>query len=113
METPRVLLVLSTAPSQQVALDVGKKLVDERLAACVNLVGPIRSIYRWQGSIADDTEVLMLIKTRADGLDALRDRLLALHPYSVPEVLAFEAAGGSAAYLAWVLGETGGAPLSG
>jgi periplasmic divalent cation tolerance protein len=100
-----VLVVLSTFPSADKAAEVARTLVDERLCACVNIVPAVRSIYRWEGKVFDDTETLALIKTTRAGYGALEARLLALHPYELPEVVAFEPQGGSAAYLAWVAGE--------
>ena len=97
---PRV--ALATAPDVEVAARIAHALVDERLAACANLVPQVRSIYRWQGRVEDDTEVLMVIKTRADRVAALADRLRALHPYEVPELLVLPVVGGLAPYLAWL-----------
>jgi periplasmic divalent cation tolerance protein len=105
------LLVLSTAPDAIVAQTLARTLVDEQLAACVNLVGPIRSIYRWEGAICDDAEHLLLIKTCRGQFEALRARVLAMHPYQVPEVVALTIADGSAAYLAWLVSATA-APAS-
>ena len=81
-------------------------MVAERLAACVNIVGPMRSIYRWQGTVQHETELLMIIKTRAALFDALQRRVTTLHPYATPEVIALPLAAGSARYLDWVRGET-------
>lgn len=101
-----VLVVFSTFPSAEKAAEVAKVLVTERLAACANLVGPVRSIYRWKGEVQDDTETLAVIKTTSERLEALKTRLAALHPYEVPEVIALPVAGGHAPYLAWVTDET-------
>ena len=76
--------------------------MEERLAACVNLLPGVRSIYRWEGEVQDDGEVLLIVKTREDALPALTARVVALHPYDVPEVIALPVAGGSDAYLAWL-----------
>lgn len=94
--------MLSTFPDPDKAAEVARALVDDRLAACVNLVPAVRSIYVWQGSVSDDTETLAVIKTTRDRYDALAARLRELHPYEVPEILAFEVAAGHAAYLGWV-----------
>jgi len=91
-----------TAPSREQAAEIARKLVEERLAACVNIVGDMRSVYRWDGKIHEEEEVLCLVKTRPELLDALTERIRALHPYDVPEILAFEVADGSADYLAWL-----------
>ncbi|MCU0696831.1 MAG: divalent-cation tolerance protein CutA [Myxococcaceae bacterium] len=101
-----VVLVLSTAPSEEVAASLARTLVDERLIACANLVPQARSIYRWQGAVQDEAEVLVLMKTQRARLAALEARLKALHPYQVPEMLVFPAASGHGPYLAWVLAET-------
>ena len=81
-------------------------LVTEQLAACVNIVGPVRSIYRWEGEISDDTETLAVIKTTSERFEEMRTRLVALHPYQVAEVIAVPVEAGHAPYLAWVTGET-------
>jgi periplasmic divalent cation tolerance protein len=101
-----VVVVLSTFPSSEKAAEVARVLVDERLAACVNLVPAVRSIYRWQGAVHDDAEVLAIVKTTAERVEALCDRLIALHPYDVPEAIVLPVTGGHAPYLAWVTGET-------
>jgi periplasmic divalent cation tolerance protein len=97
-----VLVVLSTFPNPDKAAEVARTLVNEQLAACVNLVSQIRSIYRWQGEISDDTETLAIIKTTDERFEAMRARLVELHPYEVAEVIALPIEGGHAPYLAWV-----------
>jgi periplasmic divalent cation tolerance protein len=97
-----VMVVLSTFPSPDKASEIARVLVDEQLAACVNLVPAVRSIYRWQGAVQDEAETLAVIKTTRAGYDALAKRLVELHPYEVPEVLALPIASGHAAYLEWV-----------
>lgn len=101
-----VAVVFSTFPSPDTAAEIARTLVDERLAACVNLVPSVRSIYRWQGQLCEEAETLAIIKTTSERLDALTVRLTALHPYEVPEVVAVPVTGGHAPYLAWVAGET-------
>ena len=96
------LVVLVTAGSESEAETIATALLDERLAACVNIGGPMRSLYRWQGRIADDREWQLVIKTRSDLFDALADRVQALHSYDVPEVVALPVTAGSPAYLAWL-----------
>ncbi len=81
-------------------------LVTEQLAACVNIVGPVRSIYRWEGEISDDRETLAVIKTTSERFEEMRSRLVALHPYQVAEVIALPVDAGHAPYLAWVADET-------
>jgi periplasmic divalent cation tolerance protein len=100
------LLVLVTAPSAEKAAELARAVVEERLAACGNVVPGLRSIYRWEGKVQDDAEALLLLKTTPARFEALRARLLALHPYQVPEVLAVPVAAGSPAYLAWIARET-------
>jgi len=97
-----VVVVLCTLPRGDAAAAIARTLVEERLAACVNLVPEVRSIYAWQGKVEDEGEVLALIKTTADELPALRERLVALHPYDVPEVLALPVEDGHGPYLGWV-----------
>lgn len=101
-----VRLVLSTCPDPQTADALASALVEERLAACVNVLPGVKSTYRWKGEVARDEEVLLLIKTTADRQEALVERLRALHPYELPEAVAVEAVGGLAAYLAWVAEQT-------
>lgn len=103
-----IVVVFSTFPSPEAAADACRALVDERLAACANLIAPVRSIYRWDGKLADETEALAVIKTASETLAAMTARLVELHPYDVPEIVALPAAGGHAPYLAWVRGETVG-----
>lgn len=98
----RALVVLVTAPSSEAALALGRVLVDERLAACVNVVPGVTSIYTWQGQREETAEALLLIKTDAAGYPALERRVVELHPYSVPEVLALPVETGARAYLQWV-----------
>ena len=102
---PLVHVVLVTAPDAEVGARLARVVVEERLAACVNVVPGVRSIYRWQGAVQDDAEVLLVMKTRADRVDALGARVRELHPNVLPEVIALAAAGGSPDYLAWVRAE--------
>lgn len=104
------LLCLSTCPDRAVADRIARALVDERLAACVNLLPGIASVYRWEGAVETGEEVLMLIKTAPERLQALTARIQALHPYDVPEVVAVEISGGLPAYLEWIASETTGGP---
>jgi periplasmic divalent cation tolerance protein len=82
------LVVLVTAPTAEGAAEIARALVAERLAACGNVVPGLRSIYRWEGKVQEDDEVLLVLKTTRARFEALRDRVLALHPYEVPEVIA-------------------------
>ena len=99
---PEHLVVLMTAPSAEVAASMARDVVEGGLAACVNLVPGVRSIYRWEGRTCDDPEVLCVIKTRADRFAELRARIVALHPYEVAEVIGLPIAEGSTPYLSWI-----------
>lgn len=100
------LVVLVTTPTAEKAAELARAVVAERLAACGNVVPGLRSIYRWQGEVQEDAEALLVLKTTRSRFEALRDRILALHPYEVPEVIALPVEAGSAAYLAWISGAT-------
>jgi periplasmic divalent cation tolerance protein len=100
------LVVLVTTPTPERAAEIARALVEERLAACGNVLPAIRSIYRWEGKVEDEAEALLVLKTTRARLEALRDRVLALHPYEVPEVIALPVEGGSARYLEWIAAET-------
>jgi len=97
-----VVQVQTTVGSEAAATRLGEVLIAERLAACVQQVGPVRSTYRWQGAVETAAEWLLLIKTTADALPRLRPRLLELHPYDTPEFLVLPVTAGSEGYLAWV-----------
>jgi len=97
-----VIVVFSTFPAEDKAAEIARTLVSEGHAACANLVPPVRSIYRWQGQICDERETLAIIKTTSERFEALRQRLVALHPYEVPEVIALPVEAGHAPYLEWV-----------
>jgi len=101
-----VRVAFATAPDGDVAARIARALVDERLVACANVVANVRSIYRWQGNVEDATEVMLVLKTRADRVEALAARLAALHPYDVPELVVLAVEGGLAPYLDWVRAES-------
>lgn len=96
----RVCLV--TCPDAEVAKTLARQLLAERLVACVNIVPGVTSLYRWEGEVQEDTEVLLIIKTTEARLGLLKERLPQLHPYSVPELLALPVGDGLPAYLNWV-----------
>lgn len=106
MSVSQARIVLSTVGREEEARSIARHLVEERLAACVNIVGPIRSLYRWRDAVEEEPEFLLLIKTRASLLRRLERRLTELHSYEVPEMLALVPGGGSPAYLAWLLEST-------
>jgi len=96
------IVVFVTTSNEQDAAAIGRALVEERLAACANLVGPIRSIYRWRDAVEDASEYLLLIKTQAGLYPALEARVKELHPYEVPEIIAVDIEKGSPSYLDWI-----------
>lgn len=96
------VLVLCTCGSESDALRIANALVEDRLAACVNILPGLQSVYRWQNNIETAQEVLLLIKTTAGRFPALRERILDLHPYDTPEILTLPVADGSDKYLAWI-----------
>ena len=95
-------IVLSTAGSGEEGARIAKSLVEQKLCACVSLVPGVRSFYRWEGAVQDDAEVLLIIKTTQEKLQALSDHMAEIHGYDVPEVLAIEVDQGSASYLEWL-----------
>lgn len=101
-----VRIAFCTCPDAATATRIADALVGERLAACVNVLPGVHSVYRWQGAVERADEVLLMIKTRAECLPALSARIQALHPHELPEVIAVEAAGGLPAYLQWIAAET-------
>ena len=102
-----IVIVLTTVADDDRAEQLARRLVDEGLAACVNLHLPMVSMYRWKGRVERDEERQMVIKTTRDRLPALEARLTQLHSYELPEILVVSADGGSAAYLAWVREQVG------
>ena len=103
-----VRTVLVTAPDEAAARTLAEVVVGEGLAACVSLVPGVLSVYRWQGELRHDPEILLVMKTTAARMAALRERVVALHPYEVPEVLSLSVEEGHAPYLAWVREEVDG-----
>lgn len=101
------IVVFSTAASAEEAEKIARRLVEERLAACVNVIPEIRSFYRWQGKIEDGAEWLLVIKSSRECFDALRSAVEKLHSYDVPEVIALPVVEGARNYLNWMDGELG------
>ncbi|HEX6321374.1 MAG TPA: divalent-cation tolerance protein CutA [Burkholderiales bacterium] len=100
------LLVLTNLPDRAAAERIADALIGQRLAACVNILAPCRSVYRWEGEVQHDEEHPMLIKTTAERYPALEQALRAAHPYELPEIIAVPIERGLPGYLAWVAGET-------
>lgn len=101
-----IRLVLVMSGSEDEATKIARVLVEERLAACVNVVGPVRSIYRWRGAVEDAGEHLLIVKIRARMYAKVERRVKELHSYEVPEVIALPLAAGSRRYLEWLLEAT-------
>jgi periplasmic divalent cation tolerance protein len=100
--TPEYVLVFTTLPADADGVEFGRSLVEDRLAACVNLLPLMDSVYRWEGRVERETERQVLIKTARERVAALWDRVRELHPYEVPEFLVLPIADGNEAYLRWV-----------
>jgi len=104
------LLVLTNLPDRAAAESLADALITEQLAACVNILAPCRSVYRWQGSVQHDEEHPMLIKTTEERYAALEQAIRTRHPYELPEIVAVRIERGLAAYLDWLAAETGATP---
>jgi periplasmic divalent cation tolerance protein len=104
MERP--ILVYTTFPDAEIALAVGRQLVEEGLAACVNVLPGMRSVYAWKGATEEGREAVAIVKTREGLKEAVRQALKARHPYETPIILFLEVSGGDEATLAWLFGET-------
>ncbi len=102
-EAAELVVVLVTAPDEERAASLARTLVEERLAACGNIVPGIRSIYRWKEAVEDEREALLLLKTRTSLFEALRARVVELHPYDCPEVLQLGVGAAHGPYLDWIL----------
>jgi periplasmic divalent cation tolerance protein len=107
MTTLDALVVLVTVPNAETADKIAEALVGERLAACVNVVGGVRSIYRWKGVVERDQELLCVCKTTRAAFERLRARVVELHPYELPEVIALPIELGHAPYLEWIRASVG------
>jgi len=96
------LIVLCSCPTEDIAEQMAQELVEKRLAACVNLVGPVTSFFRWQGAIEKDRELLLLIKTTKTTYDALENYIQEKHPYETPEIIGLQISNGFLPYLEWI-----------
>ncbi|NLC23754.1 divalent-cation tolerance protein CutA [Oxalobacter vibrioformis] len=101
-----VMLVYSTTPDLDTAKKIAQALVGEKLAACVGMMPGYQSVYRWQGAVLEASEVCLMIKTTKNQFAALSEKLVALHPYDVPELIAVPVTAGLPSYLQWVKDET-------
>ena len=100
--TSDFIVVYITAPSQEEAKSLAQALVKEKLAACVNIIPGIQSVYQWDNAIQTDQELLLICKTRTERFETLKKRVQALHPYDVPEIISIPVQNGSEPYLNWV-----------
>ena len=102
-QTPQFILVMITAPSEEVAREIADVLLEKKLAACVNLVPSISSLYTWQEKLNDDDEILLIVKSRAELFEEqLVPAVQQIHPYDVPEIIALPIVMGSQSYLDWI-----------
>ena len=97
------VVILVTCASEEEAVKISNALVEERLAACVNLISPVRSIYRWEEKICDEKEWLLIIKTQRKRFQEIETRVKSLHSYSVPEIISLPIVEGSSSYLNWLV----------
>jgi periplasmic divalent cation tolerance protein len=102
------VVIFSTTDSEELARNIAAALVDNREAACVNILPGVTSIYRWEGKICDSQEWLLLIKAPSEQFEAVRSRIRAMHSYQLPEVIALPVTAGDPEYLRWIHGETKG-----
>src|SRR5262249_22056735 len=109
MASPRtgeIVVVLTTVGSEQQAVEIARRVVAKRLAACVNILPAMRSIYRWKGKVEDDREHLLVMKSPRTRFDALAAAIREVHPYELPEIVALRAAACDARYAEWVVDST-------
>jgi periplasmic divalent cation tolerance protein len=102
------VVVLTTVPSPELGEEIGRALIDAGLAACVNVLPPMVSIYRWKGVVQRDSECQLVVKTIRARVDAVHAKIGELHPYDLPEILVLPVEGGDPAYLAWVAAQSSG-----
>jgi len=103
---PKFIVVLVTCGSEEEALKIAHSLIGNHLSACINLVSPVRSIYRWEGKILDEREWILIIKTQKDRFKELEKEVRSLHSYVVPEIIGLPVVEGSSPYLKWLVGMT-------
>lgn len=105
-----VVVALVTGPDKDTLGSIGRAVVQDRLAACTNVLGGVSSVYRWKGRVELDEEALAIMKTTSDRVDDLRNAVIRLHPYEEPEFIVLPVIAGSPGYLDWVVGSVGGDP---
>ena len=103
----KYMVTISTVPSPETGRQIAHALIESRIAACVNIVPGLQSIYHWQGKIEESEESLLIIKTTGEVLKQLTEKILEMHPYDCPEVLSFDIRTGNPAYLDWIDSVTG------
>ena len=99
-------MIYVTTGSKKEALEIGRALIEARLAACANVIGGVTSIFRWQGAIEEEAEAVLILKTRRDLVDEATDRIKELHSYDCPCVLSYAISGGNSDFLEWIVKET-------
>jgi periplasmic divalent cation tolerance protein len=109
---PGVNVIFVTVPDLDTGMVLARRLVQEGLVACGNVIPGLTSVYRWNGEIQEDPEALLVLKTTAEAIERLERRVDELHPYDVPEFLVLPVSGGSDRYLRWVVGEVGDSEVS-
>jgi periplasmic divalent cation tolerance protein len=106
MQQNEYIIVMSTVPNEEVGKRIATAVLEKKLAPCVNMVANVRSIYTWKGKINDETELIMIIKTRASLFERIKDEIKANHPYECPEILAIPILAGNQPYLDWIAENT-------
>ena len=106
-DTPEIRLIYITTDGPEEARVIGRALVDARLAACANVLGPMTSIFRWEGAVQEGEEAVLIVKTTAALVDALTAKVRELHSYDCPCIVALPVGGGNPAFLDWITAETG------
>jgi periplasmic divalent cation tolerance protein len=101
-ENKEIVVVLATVPSYDVGKAIARELVAKNLAACVNILPALESVYEWEGRVEESSEALLVIKTTKGSLESLTSELVKAHPYDLPEVIALPVIGGHAPYMEWV-----------
>lgn len=104
----QAILIITNVPNAEVASTIARQLVEKGMAACVNIMPPVHSVYRWQGSVEEADEITLLIKTSQSLYESVENAIVTEHPYEVPEIIALPIISGLQAYLGWIAAETAG-----